>query len=186
LWWPGLHHGEVEASWNEGCTQEIDPLLPKESEKDYAVGFFTPVDTEGVAFICRSPHTPVGGKEVENPYSSKHGGHVESMVVFDNVFVPWERVYLCGEYDLVPTYRSVFFASHVMHKCMCRWSGIDLAIGAAALVADYNGLQGMSNIQEELAEMMVNAEIVQACALASALEGSMHPSGVFVPRSFRS
>jgi 4-hydroxybutyryl-CoA dehydratase/vinylacetyl-CoA-Delta-isomerase len=111
---------------------------------------------------------------------------VESMVVFDNVFVPWERVYLCGEYDLVPTYRSVFFASHVMHKCMCRWSGIDLAIGAAALVADYNGLQGTSNIQEELAEMMVNAEIVQACALASALEGSMHPSGVFVPRSFRS
>lgn len=156
-------------------------VVPNESEKDYAVGFFTPVDTEGITFLCREPHTPMVPKDIDNPYSSKHGGHVESMVVFDNVFIPWERVYLCGEYDLVPTYRSVFFASHVMHKCMCRWSGIDIAIGAAALVADYNGLLGMQNIQEELAEMMVNAEIVHSCALASALEGRKHESGVFVP-----
>lgn len=169
------------ASAYTNMLQVLPSVIPKESEKDYAVGFFTPVDTEGITLICRPPATPPEPKDIENPYSSKHGGHVESLVVFDNVFVPWERVYMCGEYEFVPLLRSVSFAGHVMHKCMCRWSGIDLAIGAAALVADYNGLQGAPNIQDYLAEMMVNAEIVQSCALAGALEGWKHGSGVYVP-----
>ena len=73
------------------CIMEI------EFAEDYFVGFFTPVDAEGITFICKRGHAPAESKQLENPISSKYGGHVESMIVFDDVFVPWERVFMCGE-----------------------------------------------------------------------------------------
>lgn len=170
------------ASAYTNMLQVMPSAFPKEFEKDYAVGFFTPVDAEGITFICRPPAVPTEPKELENPYSSNHGGHVECFIIYDNVFVPWERVFMCGEYEFVPLLRSILFSHHMMHKCMCRWAGIDLSIGATALVADYNGLEEARNIQDYLAEMMVNAEIVQSCAFAAAMEGWKHESGVYVPK----
>lgn len=122
----------------------IPSAIPKESEKDYALGFITPVDAEGIIFICRPPYTLLEPKEIENPYSSKHGGHVESTVIFDNVFVPWERVFMCGEHEFVPLLRSVSFAGHVMHKCMCRpvWAAFIFVKGTVHLMEVDIGQQG--------------------------------------------
>jgi 4-hydroxybutyryl-CoA dehydratase / vinylacetyl-CoA-Delta-isomerase len=161
----------------------VPPAPLEEGDRDYAVGFFTPVDAEGITFICRPHPLSSPPKEMENPYSSKHGGHVEAMVLFDDVFVPWERVYMCGEVEFATKFGKYRAPSHAMHKCMCRWASIDLAIGATALIADCNGLEGAYHIQDALSEMMMNAEIAKACALAAALQGWKHESGVYLPKA---
>ncbi len=156
-----------------------------EAEKDYCVACFTPVDAEGMTFICRPPNRPPEPKELENPFSSKHGGHVECMLVLDDVFVPWERVFMCGEYEFAPAFARMRNPAHAMHKCMCRWVGIDLAIGATALIADYNGLdlEKAPHIWDYIVEMIMSAEIMYSCALSSAMQGSRHGSGVYFPKA---
>jgi 4-hydroxybutyryl-CoA dehydratase/vinylacetyl-CoA-Delta-isomerase len=57
---------------------------PNESAKDYSFAFFTPVDTEGITFVCRPPSIPSEPKELENPLSSRFG-HVETLTIYDNV-----------------------------------------------------------------------------------------------------
>jgi len=169
-------HSTAAPYTNMLCVIEIELL------EDYYVGFFTPVDAEGVTFICRAPHAPTEPKEMENPLSSRFGGHVESMIVFDDVFVPWERVFMCGELESVVTYGPILGASHMWHKCMCRWANIDLSIGATALIADYNGVGNAPNIVDSLTEMAMGAEILRSCAMAAAVEGWKHDSGVYTPR----
>ena len=153
----------------------------EESEKDYALGFFTPVDAEGLIHISKPAPAPLEPKDIENPISSKHGGLVESMIIFDDVFVPWERVFLCGEYEFTPSQSAMRGALHAMHKCMCQSALADIEIGATALIADYNGLLEAPNIQESLGEMIMSAEIMNSCAIASALEGRKHESGTYIP-----
>lgn len=157
-------------------------VVELELHPDYCVGFFTPTDTPGVAFICRAPHAPSKPKDIENPLSSRFGGHVEAMIVFDDVFVPWERVFICGELDSIATFGQILVASHLWHKCLCRWVNIDLSIGATALVADYNGVGTAPHIIEALCEMGMDAEIVKSCAIAAAIEGVKHESGVYYPK----
>ena len=155
----------------------------EESEKDYAVGFFTPVDAEGLIHISKPAPAPREPKDFENPISSKHGGLVESMIIFDDVFVPWERVFLCGEYEFGPSQSAMRGALHAMHKCMCQSALADIEIGATALIADYNGLLEAPNIQESIGEMIMGAEIMHSCAIASALEGWKHESGAYIPKA---
>ncbi len=158
------------------CVIEVE-LLP-----EYYVGFFTPVDAEGITYICRAPHAPSEPKDIENPFSSRFGGHVEAMIVFDDVFVPWERVFMCGEVEAVATFGNILVASHLWHKCLCRWVNIDLSIGATALIAEYNGVASAPHILDELCEMAMDAEIVNACMIAAAVEGTKHESGVYYPK----
>jgi len=169
-------HGTAAPYTDMLCVVEMQ-LLP-----EYYVGFFTPVDAEGITYICRAAHAPTEPRDIDNPLSSKYGGHVEAMIVFDDVFVPWERVFMCGEVESIATFGSILLAMHVWQKCLCRRANIDLSIGAAALIADYNGVATAPHILDELSEMAMDAEIVNACAVAAAVEGSTHESGVYYPR----
>lgn len=155
---------------------------PPEFVKDYTVSFSTPADAEGITLVCRPPQVSPEPEELENPLSSKYGAHVECLVVFDNVFVPWERVWRCGEYEATSS-GGPRGGSHAMHKCVCRSCMMDLAIGATALIADYNGVEKAPHIRDYLTEMMANAEITYSCALASALEGWRHESGAYFFKS---
>ena len=169
-------HSTAAPYTNMLCIEEME-LVP-----DYFVGFFTPLDAEGITFICKAPHAPEKPKELENPLSSRFGGHVESMIVFDNVFVPWEKVFMCGEMEGVATFGTILGASHMWHKCMCRWANMGLSIGATALIADFNGVGAAPHIVDALNEMAIDAEMLRSCALAAAVEGWKHDSGVYAPR----
>jgi 4-hydroxybutyryl-CoA dehydratase/vinylacetyl-CoA-Delta-isomerase len=155
----------------------------EESEKDYHVAFFTPIDAKGIIHISKPAPAPRESMDFENPISSNHGGMVESTVIFDDVFVPWERVFLCGEYEFVPLLSEMRGALHAMNKCMCQWALADLEIGATALMADYNGLSEAPNIRESIGEMIMSADVLHSCAIASALEGWKHESGVYIPKA---
>lgn len=169
-------HGTAAPYTDMLCVCEME-MVP-----EYYLGFFTPVDAEGLTFICRAPHASAEPEEIEHPLSSRFGGHVEAMIVFDDVFVPWERVFMCGEVESLMTFGLTLSAMHLWHKCLCRWANMDLSIGAAALIAEYNGVSGAPHILDGLAGMAMDAEMVYACAVAAAVEGSTHESGIYYPR----
>jgi 4-hydroxybutyryl-CoA dehydratase/vinylacetyl-CoA-Delta-isomerase len=158
--------------------------VPKtEKARDYAVLFYTPVDAERLIIISRPPRESYEPREFDNPFSSKYGAHVESLVIFDDMFVPWEHVLLCGEYEFMADFHRMLRASHAWHKSMCRWASLDLSIGTTALIADYNGVGNAPHIWNNISELVISAEILHSLALAAALEGWKHESGVYFPKA---
>jgi aromatic ring hydroxylase len=157
----------------------------RENERDYAVAFAIPIDTKGVIHICRPPGVPREPRKIERPLSSKFG-HVECLVIFDDVFVPWERVFMCGEWDLAAPMVLNFANIHRTTKCGCKAGQIDLMIGTAALMAEYNDVERAAHIQYKLTEMILAAEIAFASGVTAAVQGNKHPSGVFIPSAIHS
>jgi 4-hydroxybutyryl-CoA dehydratase/vinylacetyl-CoA-Delta-isomerase len=159
----------------------VAPIIPMgEDEKDYAVSFFTPIDAEGITIICRPPDSPLELKEMEYPISSNFGA-LEALVVFEDVFVPWERVCMCGEYEFAGQLGLNMMAQHLLEKCACQAAYMDLKIGATALIADYNGLGKAPHIMDKLTKMIIGVETTYSCAIAAAVEGIKHVSGVYIP-----
>jgi aromatic ring hydroxylase len=152
----------------------------REEESDYAVAFAVPVATNGIRYISRPPDISREKREIERPIRRKYG-RVENLVVFDDVFVPHERVFLCGESDMAASAVLGFANIHRGNsKCGCKSGQLDMMIGAAALIADYNGLAKAAIIRDKLAEMVMTAEIGYSCGIAAAVDGRMHPSGEFM------
>lgn len=147
-------------------------------EREYAVAFAIPVDTKGIKYIARPTDIPREEREIEAPARSR-SGHVEHLVIFDDVFVPMERVFMKGEAEFTPTLVLGFANEHRHSKCACKAGQYDIAIGAAALMADMNGVLGASHIREKIIEIILAAETGYAFALAAAVRGRKHPSGVF-------
>jgi len=171
-------HSTAAPYTNLLCVFPSRPMSKK--EKDYAIAFFTPVDADGIKFICKAPPMPEESKDIENPISSRFG-HVETTIIFDDVFVPWENVFMCGENEFTVNMLRIFNSFHTWHKCCCRCASMELAIGALALSTYYAGTTEAPHIKSYLTKMIMNCEIVYACALAAAIEGFKHPSGVYVP-----
>lgn len=160
------------------CSIPSGPVT--EDEKDYAVAFFCPLDAEGITFVCRPASVPHEPKELENPIGKKYG-HAEIFVIYDDVFIPWDRVFMCGEYDATIFMINTFSAYHMISKCGCRSATMELDIGATALIADVNGVGRSSHISNYVTEMIMNTEMVYACAMSAAVQGVKHESGVFIP-----
>lgn len=168
-------HSTAAPYTNMLCVMEI------EFAEEYFLGFFTPVDTDGITFICKRGHAPLEPKRLENPISSRFGGHVESMIVFEDVFVPWERVFMCGEYGPGIVFGVVVGASHAWHKCMCRRNNMELSLGATGLVADYNGVAEAPHIYGNMCEMSMAVQIMDSLVTSAVVNGWEHDSGIFSP-----
>ncbi len=152
-----------------------------EDDRDYAVSFAVPIDTKGIKLITRPSPGPAAAGAIESPLSSQFIG-VECLTVFDDVFVPEDRIFMCGEWDQTVKLPLYFAGLHRQSKCACSAGHTDLLIGVAALLAEVNGLKKMpSHIQDKIAGMMMAASSAYGCALGAAMEGKAHPSGVFLP-----
>ena len=156
-------------------------------EEDYAVAFATPVDAKGITFVCQ--YTPYSAErdlaeDLEELGNPVFGQRETSMVVFDDVFVPWERVFHCGEYPYSVKLVTRFARTHRM-TCggTCKVGFMNQIIGAAKLIQEYKGLEKATHINEQLAEMVVLRETGRSCGLAAAHRGAEEPpgSGVFLP-----
>jgi len=151
----------------------------RESDKDYAVCFATPTDAEGMI------HVYGRGTLEERALEGIDLGNVEfskfcPLVIFDNVFVPRERVFLCGEYEfagqLVRTFGDYHRHSHGGCKC-----GVgDVLVGAAAAIAEYNGVPNASHINAKLVEMIKTAQTMYGCCLAASVEAERSDSGIYL------
>lgn len=151
----------------------------QEKDRDYAVAFAIPADAPGITMICR-PGAPATQRGMTSPLSSRFAS-VESLTVFDNVFVPWERVFLCGEWQLAGSLAETFATYHRHSYCGCKPAVSDILLGAGALVAEYNGIAQAHHVRQKLSEIMVTAELVHACGLAASLKGQASPCGTFLP-----
>ena len=150
----------------------------KESDGDWAVAFAMPADAEGITLINR-PSFPEGRIELHAPYNQF--GISDTMSVFDHVFVPWERVFMCGEADFGGRLALAFANNHRFSYCGCKPAITDVFIGATALAAEFNGVGKASHIQTELAELMATAELVYAAGIAASVTASTSPSGAKEP-----
>lgn len=149
-----------------------------EADKDYAVCCAIPTDAEGVTHIygrqsCDTRKLEEGDIDVGN-YS--FGGQ-ETLTILENVFVPWKRVFMCGEYEFSIMLVERFAAYHRQSYGGCKPGIGDVLIGAAASMADYHGVRKASHIKDKLAEMIHLAETLHACGLASAYEGWQTKAG---------
>jgi 4-hydroxybutyryl-CoA dehydratase / vinylacetyl-CoA-Delta-isomerase len=153
-------------------------LRMQENEKDFAVSCAVPTDARGITHIygrqsCDTRKLEPGDIDIGN---YNFGGH-ETLSVFENVFVPWERVFMCGEYDFSVMLVERFAAYHRQSYGGCKPGIADVLIGAAASMADYNGVRKAAHIREKLGEMIHLTETIHACGLACAHQGWKTKSG---------
>lgn len=151
-----------------------------EADKDYAVCFAVPVDTKGIKIIygrqsCDTRKLEDGILDRGNP---KFGGH-EALVVFDDVFVPNERIFMCGEYEFSGSLVERFAGFHRQSYGGCKVGVGDVLIGAAALIADYNGTKKASHVKDKIIEMVHLNETLYSCGIACSSEGHKTPAGSY-------
>jgi 4-hydroxybutyryl-CoA dehydratase/vinylacetyl-CoA-Delta-isomerase len=147
-------------------------LRMRKGDEDYSVTCAIPTDAPGVTLIygrqsCDTRKLEEGDIDVGN---YNFGGH-EALIVLDNVFVPWERVFMCGEIDFSIMLVERFAGYHRQSYGGCKAGIGDVLIGAAASIADYNGVRGAPHIREKIGEMIHLAETIHGCGLACAYEG---------------
>ncbi|AIG97154.1 4-hydroxyphenylacetate 3-hydroxylase family protein [Archaeoglobus fulgidus] len=154
-----------------------------EEDKDYAVAFAVPVDAEGVVMIFGRQTNDVrrldGDIDCGNAKYATVGG--EALIIFNDVFVPWERVFMCGEYDFASELVETFATYHRQNYGGCKVGVADVLIGASAAIAEYNGVERASHIVDKLTEMVHLAETCWCCSLACSYEGFKTPSGAYMP-----
>ncbi|HUW64579.1 MAG TPA: 4-hydroxyphenylacetate 3-hydroxylase N-terminal domain-containing protein [Spirochaetia bacterium] len=149
----------------------------------YAVAFAVPSDWDGVKLACLPGHhhervnlkAPIG--EV---------GDMESFTIFDDVFVPNERVFLNGLTDPQATpyagYLALLFAHFHRHSYTgCKPAVSEVLASQAALVAEYNGIEREAHVKEKISHIIGTAELVFAAGQASAYRAQRSPSGTCIP-----
>ena len=160
--------------------QLIMPTIAmKEADKAYAVSFAVPSDAEGIVMIygrqsCDTRKLEEGG--CMDCGNCRFGGQ-EALVVFDHVFIPWERVFLCEEYEFAGAMVERFAGYHRQSYGGCKVGVGDVLIGAAALAADYNGVEKASHIKDKLIEMIHLNETLYCCGIACSAEGAPTKAG---------
>ncbi len=152
-----------------------------EKDKEYAVTFAIPTDAEGIIYIygrqsCDTRRLEGSSIDVGN---ATFGGQ-EVLTVFDRVFVPWERVLMCEEYEFSGMLVERFAGYHRQSYGGCKVGVGDVLIGAAASVADYNGAAKASHVKDKLIEMTHLNETLYACGIACSAEGRKTASGNYL------
>jgi len=150
-------------------------------DADYSVCFAAPADAQGIFYIYGRQSCDTRKLEggTLDPGNCKFGGH-EALMVFDNVFIPWEYVFMCGEYEFSGALVERFAGYHRQSYGGCKVGVGDVLIGAAALAAEYNGAAKASHVKDKLIEMMHLNETLYACGIACSSEGQKTSSGTYL------
>ncbi len=153
----------------------------RENERDYAIVAAIPVDHPGLTYIygrqsCDTRALEDGGIDLGNPRFSGQ----EAMILLDDVFVPHEHVFLDGETEFAADLVDRFTAYH-RRSYVCKTGVGDVLIGAAALIADYNGVASASHVKDKLIEMAHLNETIYGAGIAASHESHATASGNFQP-----
>lgn len=144
-----------------------------EEDKDYALVFAMPLNAQGITIITSEP--PMRETDVaaawDHPLSYATGrGAAECMIVFENVFVPWDRVFMCGEWEFSKDVTYTFATFHRLFG-VCRMTAeIERLTGAASLVAEYNGIEKYAHVRDKLAWLAMYSEAINVIGKSSCLD----------------
>ena len=168
--------GGLNSHWI--CVMPTMNMLPK--DRDYAVVGMVPADAEGITYIygrqsCDTRAMEDGDIDAGN---AQYGGQ-EVLVVFDEVFIPWEHVLMDGEHEFAQPMVSRFTAYH-RASYVCKTGLGDVMVGAAAAIAEYNGADKASHIKDKLVEMTHLNETIFSSGIASSHEAKPLDSGIYM------
>ncbi|HSW35341.1 MAG TPA: 4-hydroxyphenylacetate 3-hydroxylase N-terminal domain-containing protein [Candidatus Limnocylindrales bacterium] len=146
----------------------------KQGEEAYAISFAVPGDHEGVKQVVHF-HNP---RKRDHYQRGIEYGYTDSYVIFDDCFVPWDRVFLCGE-TLYGGAAALLFALFHRHSYSgCKPAMLDFVIGMAALAAEINGIEKTPHVREMLAELIMTGELGYAAGYTAS---SMGKSEIYMP-----
>ena len=148
-------------------------------DADFAVACAVPVDAEGVTIVAKPAGRP---GEAAAKFSAKYGQSV-GVVMFEDVFVPHERVFLAGETEEAG-FLTTSYATHHRHSCIGARAGFgDLLIGAGALMIEANGLdpERHGHIRDAMVDLIKIVEGFFACGVAASVYGMKDPAGSIMP-----
>ena len=155
-------------------------LRLRETDTDYAIIGAIPVDAQGITYIygrqsCDT-RSMEGGKIDQG--NALYGGQ-EAMIIFDEVFIPTSHIFMDGEYEFASMLVERFTTYH-RRSYVCKSGVGDVLIGAAATIAEYNGVEKASHIRNKLVEMTHLNETIYGTGIASSYQGFATQSGAYI------
>ena len=171
------------------CAPYVDEIIVNptkfmsQDDSDYAVAFALPADWDGIKLMAL-PGLHHKRTHLDAPYAKI--GDVESLTIFDDCFVPYDRVFMCGrDHEGVARYAgylALMFAHYHRHSYTgCKTAVSEVIASQAALVADVNDIARESHVREKLCDIIQTAELVFAAGEAAAHHAIEFPSGQWVP-----
>ncbi|HVO65166.1 MAG TPA: 4-hydroxyphenylacetate 3-hydroxylase N-terminal domain-containing protein [Syntrophales bacterium] len=156
----------------------------RENEKQYAVAFAVPPNAPGIVHIAEAPAP--NARRLNNHDeidfgNFEYGVHGSTHIIFNDVFIPREMVFMCGESEFAGELAAIFGHLQRLASACCKSGHCDLTCGAAAVAADYNGCEKMTHIRDKIVEMSFHSALAYGTALASGYKGKAHASGVYIP-----
>ena len=173
------------AKVHTSCTPNTNELivLPTRAmgpeDADWSVSFAVPVATPGVILVA-SNYGSDAHSSFDAPISADRL-MMETTTIFDDVFVPADRVFLDGQYELAGPLALAFVDFHRFTAISYKLPLVDALVGSAALMADMNGLSGVAHVREKLTWLIAYAETLRALVESAAHRGRPDDAGVFVP-----
>ena len=150
----------------------------RKGDEDYAVSFAVPADTKGLIHVVG--RSSLDGRELEgcDTGNIRYSKYCPTLI-FDDVFVPWERVFMCGEVEFAVEMVIKFSSFHRQSHGGCKSGKIDCMIGTALNMMEYNGTARPGHLKQKVIDMIHRSETLYGCCLASSYEGGKQPSGTY-------
>ena len=142
-------HTSVSTNTNEVIVLPTRAMRPE--DKAYAIGFALPMKTPGLKMIAR-PHGSSKKNPFEHPISARHK-MMETLTVFDDVFVPRERIFLNGEIDFAGLLALTFVRFHRFTAVSYKLPLLELLAGAGAAIAEANGISRAGHVRDKLTHL---------------------------------
>jgi 4-hydroxyphenylacetate 3-monooxygenase len=158
-------------------------LANSEEARPYAFGFAVPVNAKGLRFICRPSVVHQGaGSPMDYPLSSRLD-ETDAMVIFDNVLVPWERVFIHRDAEMCNgLYNRTGAMPQIMHQfCTKNLAKAEFMMAVAFAMARSTKIDAHLHVQGMLAELIQFSEFVRACLRASEVDAKAGANGVVTP-----
>ena len=165
-------HNSESAQSDEILVVPTRALLSE--EKDWAVAFAIPGDWEGVKLVVRAS----GVRPRRYFKKGFEQGMTDSMTIFEDALIPWERVFLCGETQHGGVLALLFALYHRHSYSGCKPALSELMLGTVALAAEYNGVHKEKHVRDKLSEMIMTTELAYAAGFTGSEKGAPE---VFMP-----
>jgi len=150
----------------------------RENEGEYSLAFAIPANTKGITMICRPGRGERGPSEF--PAALPVRGLVEAMIIFDDVLVPWERVFMCGEWPYSMLLAYTFATYHRFTAVSYKIPAVEILAGCAVAMAEMNGIERAGHIRAKLVDIAAYVETLKALATA-AIKSPVMYSDLAVP-----
>ncbi len=152
-----------------------------ESHSPFALSFAIPCGTPGLKFLCRDSFD-LGRSHFDHPLASRFE-EMDCIVFFDDVMVPWERVFLLGDVDrLNATATATHSSAHSAHQGAAKnLAKCEFVLGVALLMTQAIGNAHLPNVEERIGELMLTTQLTRACMRAAEADAKLDEWGVMCP-----